>query len=111
MEKKLFDIIKDYDNMTNALYFKLEKELGMEKTDELLEEFDDYSSKILKLGKYLDESKLIEEDGFLKREYEGIPSYTKVVVLYHYDNGYSLCETTSGLTMLVPTDLISHETI
>lgn len=110
MDKKTFDIINGYNNIANELYFKLEKIVGMDKAEELLTEIDEHTSKLLKLGKYSDESSMVEEEGFLKKEYEGIPMYTKVIVLYRYDSGYSLCETTTDLTLFIPTDLISHET-
>ncbi|WP_339820678.1 hypothetical protein MKZ15_06195 [Paenibacillus sp. FSL R7-0216] len=42
MNKELFKVPMDYQKLENELYFKLEKQLGMEKSIELLDEFVDY---------------------------------------------------------------------
>jgi hypothetical protein len=111
LDKKTFDIIKKFESIENNLYFKLEKELGQDKADKLLEDFTDYREKLLKIGKYADEESIVDEDGFLTKDFEGFQMYTKVNVYYRYDNGFSLCETTSGLFVFVPSDLISFETV
>lgn len=109
MDKKTFDIIMDYYNIENDLYFKLEKEVGQDKAEELLNDFADYRERLLKIGKYLDDKNLSNKEGFLTERFEDFPRYTKVTVIYKYDNGFSLCETTSGLFMLAPSELISFD--
>ncbi|MWV44848.1 hypothetical protein GRF59_14600 [Paenibacillus sp. HJL G12] len=110
MDKIIFNIIKKYHEIENELYFKLEKELGVNKADELLGKFVDYREQQLKIGKYLDENKNLNKDGFLNNKIEELERYTRVHVIYEYDNGLSLCETTAGFLKLVPNDLISYDT-
>lgn len=109
MDKNTFDIIMDFGKVENDLYFKLEKELGQDRADELLDDFVDYRERLLKIGKHIDEDNFIDKEGFLTTRFEDFQMYTKVTVYYTYDNGFSLCETTSGLFMLVPSDFISFE--
>lgn len=109
MNKELFDVHMKYSNLENELYFKLEQLLGMEKADELLDDFVDYREQCLKIGKHLDEDKHIGRSGFLTRKYEDFERYLRVVIIYNYDNGYSLCETTTGLIKLIPTEMINFE--
>lgn len=109
MDKHVFDIIQNFQHIENELYFKMEKELGVDKADEYLNRFVDYREKILKIGKYLDDSLYIGKSGYLTEKYNEIQRYTKLEVIYNYDNGYSLSETTSGLILLSPTATISFE--
>ena len=92
--------------MANDLHFKLEEEFGLEKADELIEDFDEYVDKLLKTGKYLDESIESNKDGSLKKKYLDMPKYTMLDIIYEYDNGNCLCELTSGEVELIPKDLI-----
>lgn len=110
MNKDMFNIHMDYRDLENDLYFKLEKEIGTDKASELLDSFMEYREQYLKIGKYLDENKYIGKNGFLSKKYEDFERYLRVEVIYNYEDGYSLCETTTGLMKLVPTDLISFET-
>ncbi|QDX94717.1 hypothetical protein EEL30_22000 [Brevibacillus laterosporus] len=110
MDKNTFDVIKKFESLASELYFELENELGVERADKLLKGFDAYQSQLLKLGKYADEEKMLDKQGFLKDNYDGFPRYLKLTVIYEYNNGFSLCETTSGLILLAPTELISTDT-
>ncbi|MDP9675312.1 hypothetical protein J2W97_001295 [Paenibacillus jamilae] len=110
MNRDIFRIHMDYRNLENDLYFKLEKEIGAEKADELLDAFMEYREQYLKIGKYLDENKYIGKMGYLSSQFEDFERYLRVEVIYNYEDGFSLCETTTGLIKLVPTELISFET-
>lgn len=109
MNKELFDVHMQYRNLENELYSKLEQLLGMEKADQLLDDFVDYREQSLKIGKHIDEDKHVGRIGFLTEKYEDFERYLRVVIIYNYDNGYSLCETTTGLIKLIPMELISFE--
>ncbi|WP_211747944.1 hypothetical protein [Paenibacillus sp. Marseille-Q4541] len=109
MNEETLKVHMDYRDLENNLYFKLEEALGTDKADELLDVFIDYREQYLKVGKYLDEESYIGKNGFLKEEYEGFERYLRVEIVYNYDDGFSLCESTTGLFKLVPTNLISFE--
>ena len=109
MDKKTYDIISEFSTLANNLYFELEKKLGIEEADKLVSGFDEVYSRELKIGKYLDEELVLNKEGYLSEKYKEFPSYLKVNVIYEYENGYSLCETTSGIIALMPTDLIKTE--
>ncbi|MFS0855250.1 hypothetical protein AB3M99_02675 [Paenibacillus taichungensis] len=111
MNKETFDMIMKFYDLENKLYFKLEPKLGMEEANELLDPFMDYRDSLLKTGKYLELDKCLNKNGFLKSKYEILPSYIKLSVIYDYENGYSLCETTNGDIYLIPRDLINFEAV
>ncbi|WP_206759535.1 hypothetical protein [Paenibacillus sp. CFBP 13594] len=109
MNKETFDMIMKFYELENTLYFKLEPKLGLEEATELFDPFMDYRDSLLKTGKYLELDKCVNRHGFLKSKYETLPSYIKLTVIYDYENGYSLCETTNGDIYLIPKDLIQWD--
>lgn len=110
MDKKIFDILGKFETIENKLYFKLEKELGMEKAEELVDELTDLREKILKIGKHLDNELYIGKDMVLNKRFEDLESYLKIHVIYEYENGWCLGSTTSGLICLVPKNyLVEYE--
>jgi chromosome condensin MukBEF MukE localization factor len=109
LDKKLFDMLANFENIETELYFKLEKELGGDRAEELLNDLVDYRESLLKIGRHIDEENLSDKEGFLMKDFEDFQRYTRVIVFYEYDNGFTLGETTSGLFMLVPSELISFE--
>jgi len=109
MHKETFKVIDKYESLLTKLYFELEKMgIDMEKLNKLYDDFDDLKEQLFKLGKYIDEEKFINKNGFLKEEYEKLPKYLKLNILYEYENGYCLCKTTSGLIFLIPKQLIQE---
>lgn len=102
MDKKIFDLLNEFKSVENNLYFKLEKELGMEKAEELVDAFTDLREKTLKIGKYLDNELYIGKDTMLDKKFENLDRYLKMHVIYEYENGWCLCSTTSELIFLVP---------
>ncbi|WP_311078137.1 hypothetical protein [Paenibacillus polymyxa] len=111
MNKETFDMIMNYYELENTLYFKIEPKLGSEEADELLDPFMDYRERVLKIGKYLETDKYVNRDGILKSKYESLASYMKLTVIYEYENEYSLCETTNGDIHLIPKELINFEAV
>lgn len=107
MDKKTFDVIVGYTSLVRDLYSSLETQLGREAADKLVEPFDDHHARELKLDIYQDDEAIINKDGFITEDYEELISYTKVNIIYSYDTGYSLCETTDGDLYLIPSGIIS----
>lgn len=109
MDKKIFDIIEEHCQLVNDLYFKLEKlGLDMDDIDELLEGFGDLYDKTLRTGKYSDDDKIIGKETYLNERYEDVKKYVKVNVIYEYDNGARLCQTTAGSLHLIPKEHLAE---
>lgn len=102
MDKKTFDLLMEFQSLENDLYFKLDKEMGMEKSEELVGRFTDLIEKTLKIEKYLDVNMYVGKDTFLNKSYEDLDRYLKVHVIYEYDNEWVLCSTTTDLICFVP---------
>ncbi|MBX4152402.1 hypothetical protein [Paenibacillus lautus] len=109
IDKETLAILNDYYKLEQELFAKLDKTLGDNTADELMEPLVDYRERKLKIGKYLDLEVYVGKDGFLKSKFGEIPSYTSLEVIYEYDNGLSLCVTPNSLE-LIPNELISFET-
>src|SRR5690625_3891316 len=107
LNKEIFEIIQQFHSIETDLYFQLEKKLGVDEAEELLDGFTDYREKLLKIGKYLDEEAVLNRDAVLNSKYNGFPKYLKLNILYEYENGFSLCETTTGLIELIPSELLT----
>lgn len=103
MDKNIFDLVQRYSKLENNLYFKLDK-MGFDadKIEDLLDEFGDLHDKTLKIGKYLESNKTVDKESYLIKQYEDIERYIRVDVIYEYDNGFTLCETTAGTLHLIP---------
>lgn len=108
MDKKIFNLLMEYQSLENKLYWKLDKIVGMEKAEELVSSFTDLHEKTLKIGKYLDLDKYVEKDTYLIKEYEQLGRYHKMHVIYEYDNGLTLCSTTTELIYLIPKDHLAE---
>jgi len=110
MDKKTFDIIEKHYELETELFFEIEKK-GIE-LDNLVELFDklaDFREQTLKIGKYLDKEKYVNRDTYIATDLEKLPKYTKLNVIYEYDNGMALCITTSEMIHLVPKVLLVDE--
>ncbi len=110
MDKKTFDLLDEYKNEENKLYFRLieEEKMDMEKADNLVEGFTDLYERILKIGKYLDEDMYIGKETYLIKKYEDFEAYLKLNVIYIYENGMALCETTTMLIQLIPVKYLAN---
>ncbi|RXZ78140.1 hypothetical protein EBB07_29235 [Paenibacillaceae bacterium] len=108
MEPNLFKIIDDYQLMVANLYDKLVDKMNIdsEVVDELLNEFDEYSSNMLKLGRYTEEANVINKKKVISQDYDMVKKYTIFNIIYEYENGFSLGETTSGSLHLIPTEIL-----
>ncbi|MEL3959342.1 hypothetical protein NST17_19500 [Caldifermentibacillus hisashii] len=108
MDKQVFDIVKKYSQLVNSLYFKLE-ELGInnDTIDDLLIDFDDLEEMILKIGKYLDDNKVVNKETYLIKQYKENEKYIRVNVIYEYENDMTLCETTVGTIHLIPKEYLA----
>ncbi|MBT2759950.1 hypothetical protein [Paenibacillus sp. ISL-20] len=109
MDKNKLAILNDYYRLEQELFAKLDKLVGENVAEELMDSLVGYREHKLKIGKSLDLDIYVGKDGFLKRQFENIPSYTSLHVIYEYDNGLSLCEAQNGFE-LIPQELISFET-
>ncbi|WP_405101577.1 hypothetical protein [Oceanobacillus sp. FSL H7-0719] len=107
MDKRVFDLVQKYNELKNKLYFKLDKlGLDMDTIEELLENFGDLHDKTLKLGEYSDRE-ATDKETYLTQQYEDIERYIKVNVIYEYDNGFTLCNTTAGSLHLIPKEYLA----
>ncbi len=107
MDKETFKVIVDFYNAENEAEIILsEKGLSHDEIDEVLNPFTTLCEKLLKIGKYTVKEEYIGEDTYLKQDYENLKKYTKLTVFYEYDNGMTLCETTSSLFYLIPKELL-----
>jgi hypothetical protein len=109
MNKETFEVIMNYTKLVSELHSTVSDKIGTAVADLLVEPFDEYHAKALKLGKFQDDSQVIDKQGYITEEYERLSSYAKVAIIYSYDNGYSLCETTDGDLHLIPSKIISPE--
>ncbi|PAV30263.1 hypothetical protein CIL05_07280 [Virgibacillus profundi] len=106
MDRKLFNIVQGYNGLANDIYFKLidELKIDMDVAEELTQKVYDYSDKVLKTGNYVDRDMFVDKWTHLNKKYNELEKYHKFHVIYEYDNGLILGETTSGLGYLIPKD-------
>ncbi|WGT37947.1 hypothetical protein QH639_19285 [Lysinibacillus sp. 1 U-2021] len=108
MDKATFDMIKKFHIIENDIYDQLcAKGMEFSEVEDLLNNSVDYREQLLRIGKYLVKKECLNKDTFIKENYQDIEKYIKLNVIYEYDNGMALCETTSGLFYLVPQNLLS----
>lgn len=108
MDKATFDVImKFYDAEYDSEKILESKGLSFDDIDDVLMPFGDTRERLLKIGKYTEKDKYINKDTYVKEPYEDIERDIKVNVIYEYENGLNLCETTSGLFYLVPKELLA----
>jgi len=108
MDKATFDMINKFKEIENDIYFKLcEKGIDSSEVDDILNDSVEYREQLLRLGKHAVEEEYLDKETFIQESYEGIERYIKLYVIYEYDNGMALCETTSGLNYLVPQQLLA----
>lgn len=108
MDKATFDMIEKFHSIENDIYDQLcAKGMEFNEVEDLLHDSVDYREQLLRIGKYLVKEECLNKDTFIKEHYDGIEKYIKLNVIYEYDNGMALCETTSGLFYLVPQNLLA----
>lgn len=108
MDKATFDVImKFYLVESDAEKVLDEKGLSIDDVEEALAPFMDCREQLLRIGKYLDEEEYVNKDTYIKDDYENIKKHIRMHVIYEYQNGMALCETTSGLFYLVPKELLA----
>jgi len=108
MEKATFDMIKSFHKIENDIYFRLcERGMDSSEVEDILNDSGDYYSQLLRLGKYAVEEECVNKETYIQEPYEDIERYIKLYVIYEYDNGMALCETTSGSIYLVPQRLLA----
>lgn len=108
MDKTTFDMIKNFHKIENDVYFRLcERGMDSSEVEDILYDSGDYYSQLLRLGKYTVEEECVNKETYILEPYEDIERYIKLYVIYEYDNGMALCETTSGSIYLVPQRLLA----
>lgn len=108
MDKATFDMIRNFHKIENNIYEKLhERNIDSEEVEAILSDSVDYRERLLRIGKYSVKEDSIEKETFIKEKYEDVERYIKLYVIYEYDNGMALCETTSGLIYLIPQKLLA----
>ncbi|MFS0643754.1 hypothetical protein [Siminovitchia sp. 179-K 8D1 HS] len=111
MEKETFEAIKEYEILISQLYMNL-FDLGVSEKDEvqwMYDDLEDLHDRLFKIGEYEDKDKAINKEGYLIKDYNGLPKYFKLLIIYRYENGYCLCKNTAGHVELIPKDLISYD--
>lgn len=108
MDKIIFDMIKKFHGIENDIYDQLcAKGMEFNEVEDLLNESVEYREQLLRVGKFLVKEEYLNKDTFIKENYEDIEKYIKLNVIYEYDNGMALCETTSSSLYLVPQRLLA----
>lgn len=108
MDKPTFDMIRKFHSIENDIYFKLcEQGMDSSEVEAILHDSGDYYSQLLRLGKYSVEEDCVNKETYIQEPYEDIERYIKLYVIYEYENGMALCETTSGSIYLVPQRLLA----
>ena len=108
MDKQTFDIIEHFYLMSCEVYGNVcEKGMDMEEAEALVDGFDDYRDKLLRVGKYHVEEEYVNKDTYITEPYEDAERYLRFHVIYEYENGMTLCETTTGLLYLIPKKLLA----
>lgn len=109
MDKATFDIIKRFKEIEDNIYQKLEdRNMSTSDIDEILDASMEYHDQLLRLGKHSADEECLDKEALIQEPYENIKRYTKLIVVYEYDNGMALCEDTSGSIHLVPQRLLSY---
>lgn len=96
MEKNIFEAAKKINSLIKQL----------PDDHELLDSLADAHSQMLRLDIYLNESEYINYETITQSTHDSLSVYTKVTVIYHYNNGYSLVEDTAGEIHYVPTSIL-----
>ena len=108
MDKQTFDMIEKFYNMSCEIYNKVcERGLSIDEAEDLVDGFDDYRDSLLRVGKYRVEEDYVNKDTYITEPYEDAERYIKFHVIYEYDNGMTLCETTTGILYLIPKELLA----
>jgi hypothetical protein len=108
MNKQMFDMIQNYANEVNKLYFKLEEMFNMEKAEELIGSLDKLEYKFLGFEENEDLSKIFEtEPKYIIEQYENIPKYLKLHVIRECEDDMVLCSSTAETFYLVPKNLLA----
>lgn len=108
MDKETFKLLKDiYNAEIEAEMVLSEKGISNDEIDEVLDPFTALREKLLRIGRYTVENEFIGKDTHLKKEYDNLKKYTKLTIYYEYENGMTLCETTSGSLYLIPRELLA----
>lgn len=108
MNKATFDAIMNfYEVEYDTQKILEEKGLDVDDIEEALEPFADCREQLLRIGKYLVKDEYVNKDTYIKDDYEDIEKYIKLHVIYEYENGMTLCGTTSELFYLIPKVLLA----
>lgn len=108
MDKKYFEVVNSYGSAVEKIHSKLESMgINSDELDKMFAEANSLYDKYLKLGKELDENQFIGEETTLKESFEDLPAYTRIELIYRYDNGFHLCGTTDLETYLIPSKLLN----
>ena len=103
MNKETFDTIRKFYSAEYDIEKILERKgLSLDDINEVLQPLDSLREQLLRIGKYTVEEEYINKDTYLQEPYERVERYIRLNVIYEYENGMTLCETTSGLFYLIP---------
>lgn len=75
--------------------------------EEMVSVLDEMSDKILQVSKYDDNT--LQKSAVVTASQEGLSSYTQLIVLYEYENGYALTEDTAGQLHMIEQKHLRYE--
>jgi hypothetical protein len=108
MDKKVFNMIKEYADKVDELYFKLEEEFETNKAEKLVGDLDRLQYKFLGFEENEDFNKYFEQEPkYLTEVYEDAPKYLMLYVIREYENEMVLCISTSDSFYLIPKSLLA----
>jgi hypothetical protein len=74
--------------------------------EEAADHFAELHSKLLEIGRFVNEDKMIGDTTSVLKSYGNLKSHTQVYVYYKYDNGLALVEDTAMEEHLVPQSIL-----
>lgn len=108
MDKATFDIIKRFKEIEDRIYDELDdRGMSTSEIDLILDDSMEYRDQLLRLGIHSVDEECLDEETTIQESYEGIERYTKLIVIYKYDNGMTLCEDETGSIHLVPQRILA----
>lgn len=109
MDKRIFEISMEFSKLYDYYMEKAESTNSnslKEEYEKIAEKYAEFTDKLLEIGWYLNDEKHIGKITRTLKDYENLKKYTQIIVIYNYDNGFSLVEDITGEFHLVPTAIV-----
>lgn len=113
MNQQVFDMIKEYEEEINKVFSRLEERgINYEEAASIVGDLDFLHDKFLgldweKISQRMDEV----EPTFITKDYEDIPKYLKLYIIYDCEDDMALCLSTAETVYLVPKELLDDSNV